>query len=934
MKKFKLLMISLLILLGSCSNNGVTSNSQNSNDNTTTEYKIESSGSFEVDYVSYQYPTLKKTVNNATTSVTLSNEIVVSSGCKWTLSKDIEGANIIQTKNMSLEDGHNYAYITVWDASEEHNTIYYVDVYRLSMCTYQFINSNMLVERNVVEENQYINAPNKEFAKKGYTFECWIDESGNQITFPYRIVRNIKFYTKWKNNKYTITFNTNGGNDVSPLIYDYGTNVTLPKPTKDGYKFVGWAKNGTIVKNNILTLEDDTLLEALWIDDSLDYSINSDYRSIKILSCNKIDIYSIYIPKYVSMISSNVFSNRTFLTIYCEATSQPNGWETNWNSGRPVYYGITKDNKIEKDGIIYVIQNNEAIVTRYAGNGTNVTIPSTIEFNGKIYNITKIGGYALSGCISIEKLTLPFVGASQDATGDNAKLSYIFGGTVPSSLKEVGILKGCTALANNAFYGCGSLENVYYEGTIANWCNISFGNASSNPMSYANHFYMLNSNNEYEEVTSIEIPDTVTNIGTHQFYEFNNVTSIIIPSSVETIGDSAFSYCESLTSITISSSVDTIESSAFQGCTSLENVYYEGTIEDWCNIKFSNMASTPMFYAKHFYMLNSNNEYEEVTSIEIPDTVTNIRDYQFWGFNNVTSITIPSSVTTIGNRAFDYCTSIEKIALPFVGASRDATGDSAKLSYIFGGTVPNSLKEVIILEGCTSIRKNAFYECTSLTSITLPNSVTTIGEDAFSGCSSLTSIIIPSSVTTIGQYAFNCCSSLTSIIIPSSVTTIGQYAFNCCTSLTIYCEVYCEVCSKPSGWNSYWNYDVNTVTKCRPVYWEITSSNKVEIDGIIYVIENDKAIVTRYVGNETSVTIPASINFNSKTYNVATIGGCAFSNCSSITNITIPSSVTYIGRYAFYKCTSLTIYCEASSKPSGWDKYWNGDRPVLWGCKH
>lgn len=342
MKKFKLLMITLLILLGSCSNNGTTSNNQNSNDNTTTEYKIESSGSFEIDYVSYQYPTLKKTVNNATTSITLSNEIVVSSGCKWTLSKDIEGANIIHTKNMSLEDGHNYAYITVWDASEEHNTIYYVDVYRLSMCTYQFINSNMLVERNVVEENQYINAPNKEFTKKGYTFEYWIDESGNQITFPYRIVRNIKFYTKWKNNKYTITFNTNGGNDVSPLIYDYGTNVTLPKPTKEGYKFVGWAKNGTIVKNNILTLEGDTLLEAFWIDNSLDYSINSDYRSIKILSCNKIDIYSIYIPKYVSMISSNVFSNRTFLTIYCEATSQPSGWETNWNSGRPVYYGITK----------------------------------------------------------------------------------------------------------------------------------------------------------------------------------------------------------------------------------------------------------------------------------------------------------------------------------------------------------------------------------------------------------------------------------------------------------------------------------------------------------------------------------------------------------------------------------------------------------------
>ena len=88
------------------------------------------------------------------------------------------------------------------------------------------------------------------------------------------------------------------------------------------------------------------------------------------------------------------------------------------------------------------------------------------------------------------------------------------------------------------------------------------------------------------------------------------------------------------------------------------------------------------------------------------------------------------------------------------------------------------IENVVIGERVTSIGKYAFYQCSSLTSITIPNSVTTIGEWAFRECSSLTSIAIPNSVTTIGEYAFSYCSSLTSITIPNSVTTIGEWAFD------------------------------------------------------------------------------------------------------------------------------------------------------------
>ena len=159
----------------------------------------------------------------------------------------------------------------------------------------------------------------------------------------------------------------------------------------------------------------------------------------------------------------------------------------------------------------------------------------------------------------------------------------------------------------------------------------------------------------------------------------------------------------------------------------------------------------------------------------------------------------------------------------------------------------------MIEDGVTSIRNSAFYDCNSLTSITIPNSVTSIGAYAFSNCYYLTNITIPNSVTSIENYAFRSCSSLTSITIPDSVTSIGKLAFYSCDSLT-----------------------------------SITISNSVTS------IE-ERAFA--YCSRLTSITIPDS---------VTSIGEAAFAGCSSLTSITIPDSVTSIGEYAFQSCSSLT----------------------------
>ena len=164
----------------------------------------------------------------------------------------------------------------------------------------------------------------------------------------------------------------------------------------------------------------------------------------------------------------------------------------------------------------------------------------------------------------------------------------------------------------------------------------------------------------------------------------------------------------------------------------------------------------------------------------------------------------------------------------------------------------SSLTSITIPDSVTSIGEQAFAECSNLTSITIPEGVTWIGFKAFYRCWRLTSIALPDSVTSIGETAFSGCSKLASIAIPEGVTSIGDGAFGGCTSLTLV--------TIPEG---------------------VTSIGR----GAFYDCSG-----------LTSITIPDS---------VTSIGSTAFNNCSSLTTITIPDSVTSIGDNAFWDCSSL-----------------------------
>ena len=234
------------------------------------------------------------------------------------------------------------------------------------------------------------------------------------------------------------------------------------------------------------------------------------------------------------------------------------------------------------------------------------------------------------------------------------------------------------------------------------------------------------------------------------------------------------------------------------------------------------------------------------------------------------AITIPSTlggypVASIGDDAFFKCTRLTSVTIP---DSVTSIGD-----YAFAWC--SGLTSITIPDSVTSIDNAAFYHCSSLTSVTIPDSVTSIGHDAFDSCSSLTSVTIPDHVTSIGNAAFLWCSSLTSVTIPDSVTSIGHDAFYNCTSLK---SVTIGDGVTSIGYNTF---------------YDCTSLKSVTIgDGVTSIGSS----AFRSCSSLTSVTIPDS---------VTSIDSYAFDSCSSLTSVTIPDSVTSIGNNAFYNCTSL-----------------------------
>ena len=442
---------------------------------------------------------------------------------------------------------------------------------------------------------------------------------------------------------------------------------------------------------------------------------------------------------------------------------------------------------------------------------TSITIPDSV---------TSIGIGVFNGCSSLESITIPFVGAKAGVTGSDTyqyPFGYIFGtsrytGSIATEQYYYG--SSTSSSTYSTYYIPSSLKSVTVTGG-----NVLYGAFRG-----------------CSGLTSVAIPDSVTSIGSYAFENCTNLTSVTIPDSVTSIGSSAFELCRGLTSVSIPDSVTSIYYCAFNGCSGLTSVHISD-IAKWCAISFGDRYANPLMNAHNLYVNGV-----LVKDLIIPNRVTSIGDYAFYGCSGLTSVTIPNSVTSIGDSAFEGCGRLievyNKSTLSITagsssngyvayyaknvykneGGSKLTTDENGYVIYTDGDekilvAYLGTNTELVLPSYITKINQYAFYDCTGLTSVTIPDSVTSIGDSAFYGCIGLTSVTIPDSVTSIGDDAFSFCSDLTRITIPDSVTSIGDSAFYGCRSLTSINFNGTKAQWSAISKGQYWKYNVPSSCK-------------------------------------------------------------------------------------------------------------------------
>ena len=582
----------------------------------------------------------------------------------------------------------------------------------------------------------------------------------------------------------------------------------------------------------------------------------------------------------------------------------------------------------------------------FIGNNTffDCTKLTTIDMGG----VTSIGNGAFSGCTGLVVIDL-------------SKVTYIESNAFNSctELKEITILASASASVGNSgsFAGCTKINKVTVVGTGKIGWSAGIFSPSTGPIavtiSDADPDAAFSG---YKNIGSVSLPSSLTSIAENAFWNCTGLTSINL-GNITSIGNNAFNGCTNLGTVDLSK-VTSIGDNAFYGCaklktsdlsnvTSLGSGAFSGCVE-LTTIDISKVASVGdnAFYGCEklttIGLSNvksiGNNAFDGCAALKVVDltNVKTIGDYAFRGLSALETLTIPISINT--NGMFTGCTLLSKVI--FVTGT-DEYDDPIVDGHVYSWapSTPWSISdsesiEIEIREGIRSIGNYTFQNASGITSVSLSDSVKTIGNYAFNGCTGLTTIDL-SNIEMIGGMAFSGCVELTTIDI-SKATSIGDYAFNGCTELKeITILVSAPVSMYGAAFNECRKIEKVTVVGTGKTAWSASIFSYSEGPIAVTISDADPDAAFSGCTNIGSVSLPSSLTsiannaFNGSTGltsinlgNITSIGYNAFNGCDKLTTIDL-SNVETIGSNAFYNCAALKTVDLSNVETIGSSAFYN-----------
>ncbi len=599
-------------------------------------------------------------------------------------------------------DGNTNASRTVTvTANATYTATFAINTYKLTVTSN---NTNYGTVTGGGTYNHGATATLKATAKTGYHFVKWSDNNTN-ASRSVTVTAAATYTATFAINTYTITAtsaNTSMGTVTGGGTYNYGASATLTATPKTGYHFVKWSDNVTSATRTISNIKANATYTATFAINTYTITFKNGNTTLQTLTVN----HGVK-PSYTGSTPTKAQTAQYTYTF--------SGWS-------PTIAAATKDqiytaqfsSTVRKYTITMASNNSDMGYAQMTyvdpvSPGTHNYVNTSHAFNyGDQLTLTAYP----SDCAhfvkwsdnSTEKTRTVTVTGTKTYTATFA--ADIYSGTCGATGNEANVqwsLNMCTL--EFTITGTGAMKD--YSGTDAPWypyrgciTSVTIANSVTSIGNYA--FYYCSN------MKSVSMGTGVTSIGDYAFYECNNLTSITIGNHVTSIGIRAFFNCSRLTSITIPPSVTSIRSYAFSGCYAMESLYITN-LAAWCNISFGASSASPFYRNDYTNHIGGGNLYvngTKVTTMTIPNGITEIPNYAFFGFAGVTSIQF-NQVTTIGSYAFAACHGLTNVTIP---------------------------------EGVTTIGNNSFAYCTNLQSMSIPASVTSLGSAMMLNCHAQTDI--------------------------------------------------------------------------------------------------------------------------------------------------------------------------------------------------